>query len=299
MSPPNGETQRHCFQLLSFMGKMKRKNHQYRIGTERLLKLLLVLVIAAAAGYFTIQQKAHIIDPPGEYGQIQDPGTIVRETEPSRTDTEPVGSDLSGNAFLEEIPDYSGTPVYVMIGNRPSFTEEEYSKAESAFIELSELDQLGRCGACEASLGEDTLAGERDFDMSHVHPSGWKQAQYPDVIEENNSWLYNRSHLIMYAVSGLTDDERNLITGTEYMNVKGMLPYCEKATQNWLLRRGGRILYRATPIFNGPELICRGVHLEAGDVETRGEKFHINVFCYNVEPGIHIDYLTGESWPEE
>lgn len=200
------------------------------------------------------------------------------------------------DSFLAGIPEYSGTPVYVINDNKPEFTDEEYERAKEKYIDLSELDMLGRCGVCEASLGKDTLAGERDFDLSHVTPSGWNQAKYPDVIE--SIFLFHRAHLLMYSVSGLTDDPRNLVTGTEYMNEKGMLPYCERATQNYIIRYGGRILYRATPIFKGYELVCRGVHLEAADVETRGQNFLVNVFCYNVQPGIKIDYLTGKSWEE-
>ena len=264
-----------------------------------MLKRILILLFFIGLGYYTIQHNAHIIDPPGEFGQIQEIGSLGTENEEKPDgNTSSGSSSLFSNDFLKDIPEYSGTPVYVINDNKPEFTDEEYRNAESKYIVLSELDFLGRCGVCEASLGENTLAGERDFDLSHVHPSGWEQAQYPDIIKDNSGWIYNRSHLLMYAVSGITDDERNLVTGTEYMNTKGMLPYCEKATQNWLIRKGGRILYRATPIFNGTELVCRGVHLEAGDVASKGEKFHINVYCYNVEPGICIDYKTGETWPE-
>ena len=130
-------------------------------------------------------------------------------------------------------------------------------------------------------------------DISKVKPSGWKQAFYPDLISKNNGALYNRCHLLMYALSGLNDDERNLITGTVYLNIEGMLPY-ETAALNYV-SKGNRIIYRVTPVFNGTERVARGVHIEAADVKTKGEKFHINAYCYNVQPGIDISYKTGNS----
>lgn len=256
------------------------------------IRILLIVLLVIGAGIYTMRQHSVIVHPPGEFGSIQDIDSSDKQAEDTSA---PILTENSN--LLASIPDYSGTPTYVLNGNKPEFTEEDYIKAESSYIELSDLDWLGRCGVCEASLGKDTMPeGERDFDLSHVTPSGWNQAQYPDLISRNSGWLYNRCHLIMYAVSGITDDPRNLVTGTEYMNVDGQLSYAEKATQNWLLRKGGRLLYRATPVFKGNELVCRGVHIEAGDVESRGTKFHINVFCYNVEPGISIDYVTGSSW---
>lgn len=258
----------------------------------RTVRMLLIMLLVIGAGIYTMRQHSVIVNPPGEFGSIQDIDKSAEQAE-----NRPAPMQTENSSLLDSIPEYSGTPTYVLNGNKPEFTEEDYKKAESMYIELSELDWLGRCGTCEASLGKDTIPeGERDFDLSHVTPSGWKQARYPDLISRNSGWLYNRCHLIMYAVSGITDDPRNLVTGTEYMNVDGQLSYAEKATQNWLLRKGGRILYRATPVFKGNELVCRGVHIEAGDVESRGTKFHINVFCYNVEPGISIDYVTGSSW---
>lgn len=251
--------------------------------------------------------------PKGEFGEIGIAEIEEFVGELAGKDDTPSGegavsSECDEEDILSTVPDYSEVkrPAYALNGNRPWFTEEEYKRACEPFIDLSELDLLGRCGPCTASLGSDTLAGERDFDLSHVTPSGWNQARYDDLVE--NSFLFNRCHLIMYAVSGLTDDERNLVTGTRYMN-NAMLDYSESATQNFIIRKlgpDGRILYRATPIFKGAELVCRGVHIEAGDIPSTenfdpsecGKKFHINVFCYNVQPGVGIDYLTGNSWVE-
>lgn len=274
----------------------KRINKQDRERIAKTLKFVIALLFFIGIGIYTIRQNAVIMNPPGEMGSIQDLDTATEQAE--RSDD---AADDSSD-FLSSIPEYSGTPTYVINDNRPEFTDEEYERAEEAYIELSDLDWLGRCGVCEASLGKEMLdsAGERR-DISDIHPSGWEQASYPGIIEAEGSYLYHRSHLIAHMFGGADpeiDGPKNLITGTEFYNEKAQLPYAERAVQGWLLKKanGGRILYRVTPVFKGSELVCRGVHIEAADVESKGEKFHINVFCYNVEPGITIDYMTGQSW---
>ena len=240
--------------------------------------------------------------PSGEFGEIRD---VEIEDTFAGTDSSTEVSSESSDDIYSSIPEYSGTPTYVLNDNKPFFTDEEYERAKSGFIQLSDLDILGRCGPCMASLGKDMLdaAGERR-DISGIHPSGWHQESYPGIIESEGSWLWHRSHLIAHMFAGADpeiDGEKNLITGTEYCNEVGMLGYSERAIKNRLIRKadGGRVLYRVTPVFKGAELVARGVHIEAGDTETRGEKFHINVYCYNVQKGIRIDYLTGYSWKAE
>lgn len=253
--------------------------------------LIFILIILAA----TAKSRMETLNPEGEYGKIKEDITIEQPIEDSPASTT-TGSDLS------TVPEYSGTPTYVLNGNKPEFTEAEYERAEEAFIDLSELDSLGRCGPCMASLEKEMLdkAGERR-DISQYTPSGWKQASYPDLIEEEGSWLYHRSHLIAHMFAGqdpAVDGPKNLVTASTYCNKQAMLPYVERAVQNWLIRKanGGRVLYRVTPIFSGNELVARGIHIEAADVPTQGQEFHINVYCYNVQPGITIDYATGRSW---
>ena len=194
---------------------------------------------------------------------------------------------------LEDLPEYSGSPSVTIDRGIPSFTEEEYTKAKKSYINLSELDYLGRCGVAEMSVSKKDIPTKKRGDISKVKPTGWRQAFYPDLISKNSGALYNRCHLLMYALSGLNDDERNLITGTVYLNIDGMLPY-ETEALNYV-SDGKRILYRVTPIFNGTERVARGVHIEAGDVKTQGSKFHINAYCYNVQPGVDISYKTGNS----
>lgn len=202
--------------------------------------------------------------------------------------------DGAGDRSLSSIPEYDGSPVFLINNNYPTFTDKEYSEAEEMYIELSELDKYGRTGVCKGSLAEDTMPTTDRGDISSVHPAGWVQAKYPDLISYNGGYLYNRGHLIMRALSGLEADARNLATLTVYCNEEGMLPY-ETAVCNYIEKRGGRILYRVTPVYKSRELVPRGIHIEAGDVKSKGEKFHINIYCYNVQPGIEIDYLTGKS----
>ena len=261
-------------------------------NAKKYIRIALILAFAVVLLLQTVRQQREILDPSGEYGDIGAPGSFEEYTEDESAYS---SDDLS----IADIPSFSGTPVYVVNGNRPTFSSEEYEGAREEYIELSDLDRLGRCGTCEASLSKDMLATEERGDISSVHPSGWNQATYPDIIE--TEYLYHRSHLIAYMFSGLNAEPRNLITGTEFMNENGMLPYAERAVQNWLIRKadGGRVLYRVTPMFEGNELLCRGVHIQAGDVASEGQNFHINVFCYNTEPGIRIDYATGASWPEQ
>lgn len=253
------------------MGNNGRRKEKYKAMTQRFKRITAIsaFLLLIVAGIFYILSPRDIFRPSG---------ILNKEKEIE--------------VFLEEIPEYSGTPVHVINNNRPEFTDDEYIKAEEAFIDLSELDFKGRCGTCMASFGPDTLANEKREDMSHIYPTGWEQKFYEDI--DNGGALYNRSHLLMYAMSGLGAEPRNLITGTRYMNSKGMLPY-ETATINWIKRYEERILYRATPIFKGKEFVARGVHIEAADVKTKGDRFHINVYCYNVQPGVKINYKTGHS----
>jgi len=277
------------------MGLYKNTNRRKYGKLYKKIFLVLFLVFFIATGIYAYTVHYKQIHPSGEYGEVQSVET---------SDLTEDGGSAAGSAqdtILDIVPEYSGTPTYVLNDGKPKFTDEEYERAEEGFIELSELDYLGRCGTCTASLGKDMLdsAGERR-DISEYHPSGWNQASYPDIIDEEGGWLYHRSHLIAHMFAGAdpnVDGPKNLITGTSYCNEKGMLPYCERAVQNWLIRKanGGRVLYRVTPVFSGMELVPRGVHIEAGDVPTKGTEFHINAYCYNVQPGLIIDYMTGYS----
>ena len=202
-------------------------------------------------------------------------------------------SVLGSGPFSEAdftIPQYAGE-VYVEInGNVPFFRESDLTT--ETYEEYSPLDRLGRCGPATACLGRETMPGEERGPIDMVRPSGWHTVRYDDLIEEK--YLYNRCHLIAYMLAGENGNERNLITGTRYMNTNGMLPF-ELETANYILNTRRHVLYRVTPCFSGNDLVASGVLMEAYSVEDNGQGLSFNVFIFNVQPGIEIDYRTGNS----
>ena len=191
---------------------------------------------------------------------------------------------------MENIPAFDGTPFVVIDENRPSFTNEELT--DEAYEYYSDLDYLDRCGVTEACIGSELMPTEGRGDISAVKPTGWVQNFYDFVDGEA---LYNRCHLIGFQLAGENDNERNLITGTRYMNVDGMLPF-ENMVADYIKETDNHVLYRVTPAFVEDELVARGVQMEAFSVEDGGEGICFNVFCYNVQPGVEINYSTGENW---
>lgn len=191
---------------------------------------------------------------------------------------------------LEEVPAYSGSPYVELDGNLPGFSLEE--RATDSFETYSTLDVLGRCGPAYACIGQDLMPTENRESISSVHPTGWVQAEY-DFVEGGS--LYNRCHLIGFQLTGENANEENLITGTRYMNVEGMLPF-ENMVADYIKETGNHVLYRAAPIFEGENLVASGVVMEALSVEDEGEGVCFHVYVYNVQPGVEIDYATGESW---
>ena len=175
-------------------------------------------------------------------------------------------------------------------GNVPYFSEEELTT--QSFESYSGLDDLGRCGAAYACVGLDLMPTEERGSIGNVRPTGWHTVKYNDIIDGN--YLYNRCHLIGYLLSGENANERNLITGTRYLNVQGMLPY-ENRIADYVTESGNHVLYRVTPVFEGENLLASGVLMEARSVEDGGEAISFCVYAYNVQPGIAIDYATGES----
>lgn len=194
---------------------------------------------------------------------------------------------------LSEIPDYEGKATVEINQNKPFFTKEEMT--DTSYYKFLPLDSEGRCGAAEACLGKDTLATKERGEIGEIKPSGWQTVKY-DGIDGN--YLYNRCHLLGYALSGENANEKNLITGTRYLNTDGMQPLEEK-TLEYIEKTGNHVMYRVTPIYEDDELVARGVLMEAKSVEDDGKGICFCMFCYNVQPGITIDYLTGESKKEE
>ncbi len=203
-----------------------------------------------------------------------------------------VAQEASGaeEGNVVEIPAYSGQAYVEVNGNIPYFEDSELS-AES-YEYYSELDLLGRCGVCMASIGQDIMPTEERGEIGGVRPSGWHTVKYPGIIDGN--YLYNRCHLIGYQLAGENANTKNLITGTRYMNTEGMLPF-ENMVADYVRETGNHVMYRVTPVFEGDNLLSDGVLMEAKSVEDNGAGVLFNVFCYNVQPGIIINYENGES----
>ena len=198
---------------------------------------------------------------------------------------------------LSDIPEYKDKPYVIINNNKPYFGEEDYTT--KSFEKYSNLDaKLGRCGVAYANICKEIMPAESEEreELSYA-PTGWKQKKYKGIVD--GDYLYNRCHLIGWQLAGENNNKLNLITGTRYMNVEGMLPlenqvddYLEKYPKN-------HVLYRVTPVFEGDNLVANGVQMEAYSVEDNGKGICFNVYVYNVQPGIIIDYKTGESWLEE
>lgn len=205
------------------------------------------------------------------------------------------GSKESPVITISSIPEYSGDAYVVLNDNLPEFTEEEKQR-QDAFERYSDLDYLGRCGVAYANICEELMPTEERGSIGQVKPTGWQTVKYNDLIEGN--YLYNRCHLIGYQLAGENANEKNLITGTRYLNVTGMLPF-ENQIADYVKETGNHVLYRVTPLFDGMNLVADGVQMEAWSVEDDGEGICFHIFCYNVQPGIEIDYSTGESRASE
>ncbi len=188
-----------------------------------------------------------------------------------------------------DIPEYDGK-AYVMINNNePTFREKEY--VVNSFEKYSELDSFGRCGVAYANVGLDLMPTEERESIGSVKPSGWHTIKY-DIVD--GKYLYNRCHLIGYQLTGENANEKNLITCTRHMNTVGMLPF-ENQVADYVKETGNHVLYRVSPIFEENDLVAKGVQMEAFSVEDRGKGVKFNVFVYNIQEGILIDYSTGES----
>lgn len=188
-----------------------------------------------------------------------------------------------------EIPAYDGRPYAVLNDNVPTFSEQELTT--QSYEQYSPLDSLGRCGTAEACIGLDLMPTEERGAIGQVKPTGWQTVKYDFV---DGKYLYNRCHLIGYQLSGENANQENLITGTRYLNVTGMLPF-ENMVADYVKETGNHVLYRVTPIFIDDDLLAQGVEMEARSVEDHGEGVEFHVFCYNVQPGVEIDYSTGDS----
>lgn len=211
--------------------------------------------------------------------------TVTTTTTPPATE-----KDNSYTLSLESIPEFSGRAYIVLNNNTPTFTSEEITK--NCFERYSNLDSLGRCKRAYACLGRETMPKEERGEIGMIKPSGWRTQKY-DCVE--GKYLYNRCHLIGFQLSGENANDKNLITGTRYLNIEGMLPF-ENMVADYIKETNNHVMYRVTPIYEKDNLVCKGVQMEGYSVEDNGDGICFNVFCYNAQPSIKIDYATGESF---
>lgn len=241
--------------------------------------LIFVVLAIIVAGTQTKQDK-----PNDDYYTVQ-----VEELETANPDTLETHTSNTSIISPGNIPEYSGEPYVVINNNQPFFTEEDFSNESYEYY--SELDNLGRCGEAIANIGQDLMPTEKRYSIGSVKPTGWHTVKY-DIVD--GKYLYNRCHLIGYQLTGENANTKNLITGTRYLNIQGMLPF-ENMVADYIKETNNHVLYRATPIFEGNNLVASGVLLEGWSMEDNGKSICFNVYCYNVQPGVIIDYVTGDS----
>lgn len=246
----------------------------------------ILILICIITGGCDIQEDDH-----GELQLVLVDNTGEGSVEGSADEENIAGDVISFNGIT--VPTYSGEAYVVINDNVPFFTEDDLTY--ESYEHYSELDRLGRCGVAMANIGVDLMPTEKRGDISEVKPSGWHHVEYDNV---DGKVLYNRSHLIAFQLAGENANEKNLITGTRYMNAKSMLPF-EEAVGDYVRETGNHVLYRVTPVFEGDNLVASGIEMEALSVEDEGADIEFNVFIYNVQPGITIDYSDGYSWLEE
>ncbi len=195
---------------------------------------------------------------------------------------------------LSDIPIYTDKAYISINGNVPFFGEDDFST--TSFEKYSDLDSLGRCGVAFANIGQDLMPTENRGDIGSITPSGWINKNYGDLVD--GGYLYNRCHLIGFQLTAENANAKNLITGTRYLNIEGMLPF-ENMVADYVQETGNHVLYRVTPIYEGDNLVASGVLMEGYSVEDNGTDIQFCIYAYNVQPGIAIDYATGESYVED
>lgn len=227
-----------------------------------------------------------------DQSELQDQDDTAQSSDATQvSDAEQVSST---SASLDAIPAYEGYAFVEINNNQPFFTDADKQRTD-AFEDYSELDSLGRCGVAYANICKELQPTEPRGKIGMVKPSGWHTVKYNDIIDGN--YLYNRCHLIGFQLAGENANPKNLITGTRYLNVVGMLPF-ENAVDDYVDTTGNHVLYRVTPMFSGDELVARGVLMEAYSVEDLGAGIQFCYYVYNIQPGIGIDYQTGDSWED-
>jgi DNA-entry nuclease len=236
----------------------------------------------------TVTETAEATETPTPEATETPTPTVTATPEATETPT-PTEAVETSSFDLADVPAYSDSPYAEVNNNVPYFSDSDLTT--TSYESYGDLDSLGRCTTALACIGEDLMPTEERGDIGAVKPTGWHTVKY-DGIDGN--YLYNRCHLIGYQLTGENANEKNLITGTRYMNVEGMEPF-ENMTADYIVETGNHVMYRVTPIFEGDNLLASGVLMEAQSVEDDGAGIQFCVYCYNVQPGITIDYTTGDS----
>lgn len=279
-----------CFFMFTLLvGCTPQENTSF----DRSIKMDEVSVEDGTSEDITVSSETSLSEEP-----TTEPVTTELSTEPvseeesdQKLKDEEIPEVTSKDINIQDIPAYSGKSYIELNNNIPIFTDED-KKSTEAFEQYSNLDCLGRCGVAFANVCKELMPTEERGNIGDIRPSGWHTVKYPDVIEDN--YLYNRSHLIAYSLAGENANEKNLITGTRYFNQETMQIF-ELKVLDYVRENDNHVLYRVTPVFENDNLIATGVIMEAWSVEDEGRGICFNVFCYNVQPGIEIDYATGES----
>ena len=253
-------------------------------------------IVAVFLSFILVLSGCGSSDSPQQDNQQTFQNELIETTEPIANAQEEKPKEQSEsvtNFDLDSIPSYSGSPYVAINNNNPYFTESDYTT--KSFEKYLPLDSLGRCGVAYANVCLDIMPKEDRGPIGMVKPSGWHSIRYENV---DGKYLYNRCHLIGFQLSAENANESNLITGTRYLNIKGMLPF-ENMVADYVKETNNHVLYRVTPIFKGNNLLASGVLMEGWSVEDDGDGICFNVYCYNVQPGIKIDYSNGDSEAED
>lgn len=254
----------------------KRRNKKNTIHFNQAIVSFIIFLCIGIAGYFGLQNEDSFLGVSNNSNHSND--VQFRSIAMSSTDFD-----------MTAIPAYTDKPYVIINENQPDFSEKDMTT--TTFESYSELDSLGRCGVAYSCVGVETMPTEKRGDISSIKPTGWNTTKY-DIVD--GKYLYNRCHLIGYQLTAENANKQNLITGTRYMNVQGMLPF-ENEVAEYIEDTNYHVLYRVTPIFEGKNLVASGVQMEAKSVEDNGKGVCFNVYVYNVQPGIEIDYSNGES----
>lgn len=261
------------------MKKQRNKNKK----KEKLIILALILVIIMSIGFSNDKIRNYVED-------LLDGKKVVAVFQDAIDDIGKAKAESTKISFsLDAIPKFKDDPYVIINNNKPDFKEEDFTT--KPFEEYSELDSLGRCGVAYANICKEIMPTEKRGEIGMIKPSGWQISKYDFV---DGKYLYNRCHLIGFQLAGENANPKNLITGTRYLNVTGMLPF-ENEVAEFVKNKNKHVLYRVTPIFKDKNLVASGVQMEAMSVEDKGKSICFNVYVYNAQPGVEIDYKTGNN----